>query len=84
MCIFLTQLSIHEVSIYSTPNYKSMPVTNKLTFVSTVGPYTLTRYYMNAINMFQASTPAKAFLVSLKLNNNAGIINRFEQMAGLD
>ena len=39
---------------------------------------------MNAINMFQDSTSAKAFLVSLKLNNNAGILNQFEQMAGLD
>ena len=39
---FLTQLSIHEVSNYSTRNYKSMPVTNKLIFVFTVGPCTLT------------------------------------------
>ena len=81
---FLAKLSIHKVSNHSTHNYKSMPVTNKLIFVFTVGPYTLTRQYMNAINMFKDSTSAKAFLVSLKLNNNAGILNQFEQMVGLD
>ena len=61
-----------------------MAVTNELIFVFIVGPYTLTGWYMNAINMFQDSTSAKAFLVSLKLNNSTGILHRFEQMAGLD